>query len=232
MTSGFSQATTLLRQYLTIEITNKERLLTSLLFAASVLLCFTFAFGKIDRTLAPGLFLGEAFVGGFLALQIYLGRITDIESQNKVFEVLRTMPLKGEAWFCAKYFYVVIMSCLTLIPTILMAALFLADRQRSFLDLGVMAIAVFAVLGSSAIGVLLSLMTMGTKQRQVLFPILYFPLVSPIIIAAVEGSRAILVDSVPINQLWGSWLGLLGVTDTIYCCLGYLLYGMLAHGEA
>jgi heme exporter protein B len=73
-----------------------------------------------------------------------------------------------------------------------------------------------------AVGTLLSAMAVQTRTRDVLLPILLFPLVIPVLIAAVKASNGFLqgieiADIIP-------WVNLLIVYDVIFIAIAFMVF--------
>ena len=77
--------------------------------------------------------------------------------------------------------------------------------------------------GLSAPGTLYSAMTAQARARQTLLPLLLFPLVVPVLIAAVRATALVILGD-PMDQL-APWTRLLAVFDLIYWSLCGLLFG-------
>lgn len=78
------------------------------------------------------------------------------------------------------------------------------------------------VLGFTALGTLLGGMTASVRGREVLLPILLFPLLVPIVVAVVHLTGVIL-DGGNLAGQW-RWLQLLGAFDVIYLIVSYLAF--------
>ena len=225
------QLKALLSQSLKVKWSTPERWLSPLLFAITVLVLFSFALGQIEGPEAARLLVAETFLTAFFALQISFSRSLDPDMQDRVFDVLRTYPISPSAWFLGKYLLVFFMGTLILIPTMLLTSFFYAKSGVSLISLPLMVVALTALAGMAALGVLLSTMTMRSGSKQILYPLLYFPLTTPVLLSAVESSKAILVKNEALSSLMGSWLGLLTIFGIIYFTLGLLLFGELVKAE-
>ncbi len=83
-------------------------------------------------------------------------------------------------------------------------------------------IAILATTGFAAVGTLFSALAVNTKAREVMLPILFFPAVTPVIIAAVKASGLVLG-----GETWGSllsWLGIILAFDVIFLVASALLF--------
>ena len=231
MKSYLSQYRALLWQGLQVEWSNAERLLSPLLFSGTMILLFAFAFGKVEAQFLPQLFIAATFLTAFLSLQIAFSRVLEPDMQDRVFDQIRTYPVSPGAWFLSKYTIVILLGTLILIPTLFLSNLFLNDSPNSFLSTQIVAVALLAVLSLGALGVLLSTMMLRSNAKQILYPLLYFPLTTPVLLSAVESTRALLGGGKDLNELMSSWLGLLMIFGIMYFTLSLLLFGELVKPE-
>ena len=225
------QLKAILLQSLKAEWSNSERWLSPLLFAITMLVLFSFAIGSIEPEFAVKIYVAETFLTALYALQISFSRILDPDNQDRVFELLRTYPIHPSAWFMSKYILVLIMGSLIVFPTMLLANFFLGSTGVDLLRGLVFLIAFFVISSLASIGLLLSTMTMRSGSKQILYPLLYFPLTTPVLLSAVEASKAVIIRNHGISDLTGSWLGLLMIFGIIYFTLGVLLFGELVKAE-
>lgn len=229
--SFLHQFTVIFRQGIRAEISAPERWLSPLLFATTILLLFSFAFGKLEPSFIPKFFMAETFLTAFFALQICFSRTLEPDTQDRVFELMRAYPVRPMAWFLAKYAVVVIMGAAIVIPTLFLSEFFLAEAKTAFVNSSVIIITLLALLGLGSLGVLLSTMMMKSGAKQILYPLLYFPLTTPVLLAAVESTRSVLTDGGTLLSLMNSWMGLLIIFNCIYITLGILLFEELVHAE-
>jgi len=86
----------------------------------------------------------------------------------------------------------------------------------------VILIAVLATLGFAAVGTLFSAMAVNTRSRDVMLPLLLFPIAVPVIIAAVEATAVVLRQ-----ESWSAmsrWIQLIGVFDVIFLVVSALAF--------
>ena len=169
------------------------------------------------------MYLAQTFVTGLLALQLSFSRIFEPDRQDRVFDQIRTYPIHAPAWYCAKYLLVLTLGGSTLVPTMLFGAFLNQSEKNPLFSWSVVMVGILALAGLAAIGVLLATMTLKAQSRQILYPILYFPLTTPVLLAAVNASELILQHS-GFNEQSTPWLWLLIGFDVIYVTLGVLLY--------
>ena len=68
-----------------------------------------------------------------------------------------------------------------------------------------------------------------TRSRETLLPLLFFPVVVPVIIGAVEASALVLQGS-PLWPVWGRWVPLLVVFDAVYLVICPWIFGFVFEG--
>lgn len=226
-----SQILTLIQHSFRLEWANPERWMAPLLFAITVLVLFSFSIGAIEGEGVARLIVAETYLTAFFSLQISFSRSLEPDLQDRVFDLLRTYPISPMAWFLGKYLTVFIMGILILLPTMGLTSFFYAKSGVSMMTWPLVTVALAALAGMVALGVLLSTMMMRSGSKQILYPLLYFPLTAPVLISAVESSKGILIDGYKLSSLLESWLGLLLIFGVIYITLGTLLFGELIKAE-
>ena len=81
-------------------------------------------------------------------------------------------------------------------------------------------IVLLGTLGIATIGTLFSAIAAATQARELLLPILVFPLIVPVVIGAVRATGALMVSS--INE--PPWLGLMAAFDVIFLSVSMLMF--------
>ena len=84
---------------------------------------------------------------------------------------------------------------------------------------------VVGVFGFSSIGTLLAMLTLHTRSREAMLPIVMLPVALPLLLTAVRASTNLLNDS-PTRE-WLVWLQLLAAVTLIYLALCWLLSGFV-----
>jgi ABC-type transport system involved in cytochrome c biogenesis permease component len=79
-------------------------------------------------------------------------------------------------------------------------------------------------IGLAAVGTAYGALSAGLRVRDTLLPLLYFPVVAPLILAAVKATQAALGGTV--GEAW-PWVRLLAVFATIFVAVGVLTFGTL-----
>lgn len=222
----FQQFAQIVAQGVKAELAEKDRLISPLLFAATMLILFAFAVGDVDDELVIKLFLAQTFLTMLLALQTSFARIFEPDQRDRVFELLQTYPINYSALFLGKYVLVLMLGLSIVLPTMVFSGFLHDSATIKLLNPLVFLVAGLALCGLVALGVLLSALTLRASGKEVLFPILYFPLATPILLAAIQSSANFL-DARMQTAPW-QWVGLLLAFDIVYFTLGVLLFGELA----
>ena len=87
---------------------------------------------------------------------------------------------------------------------------------------GLILIILLGSIGYVAVGTLLSAMAVQTRTRDVLLPILLFPIAIPVFIAAVKGSTGFL-QGIPMDEIM-PWINLLIVYDIIFTAVAFMTF--------
>lgn len=210
----------LLAKDLLIEWRTRARLNALIFFALATLLLFSFAVGPDTKLLARN-------AGGYLWLALLfasvlaLGESFRVEQENLTLDGLRLAPADARAIFLSKALgnaLLLILLGALLIPV--MVALYAVN-----VAMGVGAFATTLVLGCMAIsapGTVYSAIASNARARDVLLPLLLFPLIIPALLAAAKATSLVLQGD-PMNQL-GSWYWLLFGFNLIYWGLGFVLF--------
>ncbi len=185
------------------------------LFALLVLVIFNFAFDlRVDNkaAIAPGV-LWVAFV---FASLLGLGRTIAAEREKGLMDRLLLCPVDRKAIYVAKLVgNLLFIGIVELVALPIFAALFNIPLFGELLP-----IVVLGTLGIAAIGTLFSVIAAATQARELLLPILVFPLIVPVVIAAVRATGNLMTSTV--NE--PPWLGLIIAFDVIFLSAAMLTF--------
>jgi heme exporter protein B len=87
---------------------------------------------------------------------------------------------------------------------------------------GLLLVILLGSFGYVAVGTLLSAMTVHTRTRDILLPILLFPLAVPVLVSAVKASGGYLVNA-PAQDIL-PWINLLVGYDVIFSAIAFMLF--------
>jgi heme exporter protein B len=214
------QAGTIAAKDLRAEFRNKEVLNAAFSFALIVLLLFSFAFDPISnpnvREMAGGLLWIVYLFAGILVLNRSFAR----ETPNECIDALVASPLSGAALFTGKCFAnSVLLLVLELISLPIFGVFYDVRWTGAFGRL----VLIFA-LGTwalAAVGTMFSAVTANNRLREVMLPLLVFPLTIPALMACVELTGLALAGEAPASA--EVWWRLLIVFDLIFTLLGAML---------
>ncbi|MGB7950729.1 MAG: heme exporter protein CcmB [Candidatus Binatia bacterium] len=215
-----SQALLLLRKDLLLELRRRESLLTMFFFGTLLLFVFHFSFDLApDRMaeMAPALlWLAFLFTGTLGLAQLFEG-----ERSNHCLDALLLSPMDRGAFFVAKTCFNLILMVLVEIVVI---PLFWILFNLSSWDLvpELFLIVLLGTVGFCVLGTLLSAVTLKARARELLFPLILFPLMVPVILATIRCMEAILRNGELGDAL--SWLRLLVGFDVIFLVVGVLIF--------
>jgi len=214
------QAWTIAAKDLRTELRNKEAISAALSFTLVVILLFSFAFDPVSnpdiRDLSGGLLWIAYLFSGVLLLNRSFAR----ESSNDCIEALVASPVSGGALFIGKSvssFLLLLLLELASLP--LFGVFYSMDWTRDFPML--LLVLVLGSWGFTVIGTLFSAVTVNNRLRELMLPLLVFPMTLPVLIACVQLTTVILLG----DPMWDSiaWLKLLFGFDIIFTLVGAIL---------
>lgn len=216
MGNFFRVAWVVMRKDLTIEARSREIVFTTLFFAVACVLVFAFALVREGRPLedaAAGiLWIAIAFAG-----TLVLGRTFERERYAQTLQGLLLAPADRPAVYVGKLLGIVVLLVaveIVLLP--LVGLLFQAAFASRPLVLALLLAA--GTLGFAAVGTLFAAMLGKARSRDVLLPVLLYPITIPVIIAGVRGTAALL-EAPPNAEMAWFWIGLLGFFDIVFVTL-------------
>ncbi len=200
------------------EIRAKESVFSVLVFTLLVIVIFNFAFSSNQGTMklvTPGiLWVTFAFAG-----VLSLNRAFVMEKEGGCIEGLLACPISRETIYVGKMLgSLIFMLVVEAIALPIFALLF----NLPVLSPEVVITTFLATIGFVAIGTMFSAMAVNTKAREMVLPILFLPMVSPIIVSAVEASTLAIS-----GETWGSmttWLQIIIAFDVIFVVASYLVF--------
>lgn len=207
----------IIRKDMALEWRSRESLSSMFIFALIVILVFSFSFQQGRDTVmqvAPGVLWVAFTFAGMLGLSRSFIR----EKDQGCLDGLLLCPVDRAVIYFGKMISNVlfISVCEVFILPIYFALFNLPFR------LALLAIILLGTLGFSAVGTLFSAMSVHLRAREVMLPVLLFPIVMPALISAVQLTGGILVQ-----QPWEEmihWLRLLVGFDVIFLTICYMVF--------
>jgi heme exporter protein B len=204
------------------EIRTKEMISAMFVFSLLVILIFNFAFdlrAENATVLAPGvLWVAIAFAG-----MLGLGRSFINERDRGSLEGLLLAPVDRSAIYLGKLLGNILFISLVEIGILPFFMVFF-NLPLSILP-GLIGIVILGTVGLAGVGTLFSAMVIHTRARDVLLPIMLFPVTVPVILSAVRLTGALL-DGVPFDEVQ-KWLALLVAFDAIFMAMSFMLFDFI-----
>ena len=210
----------LVRKDLLLEWRTRARANALIFFALSTLLLFSFALGP-DTTFLRRAAGGTLWLALLLSSVLALGESFRVEQENAALDGLRLAPADARALFLAKA--LANTALLFLVGVVILPVL--AALASVSVPLGVARLAGVLALGCLAIsapGTVYAAIASQARSRDVLLPLLLFPLLIPAVVAAAKAT-SLVFEGDPMLQL-GSWVGLLAGFNLVYWSLGFSLF--------
>jgi heme exporter protein CcmB len=211
-----SVALLVLKKDVTIELKSYEIVSTTLFFAASCVLIFSFAFvreGQPVQDAAAGiLWIAVAFSG-----TLALGRAFERERYGETLKALLLAPAPRPAIYLGKLLGIAALMALTELLLVPMIA-FLFNAALFERPLLILALLGLGTIGYAAVGTLFAAMLVRSRTRDVLLPILLYPITIPVIIAGVRGTSSLLT-SPPDEPMATLWIAMLAFFDVVFVTL-------------
>ena len=197
---------------LLLELRSRDIIVSALVFGFLVVVVFNFAL-KVSpervTELAPGiLWVAFAFAG-----TLAMSRAFVREREQGGLEGLLLAPVSRDAIFLGKvlvsFLFMLIIEA-ALLPVFAVLLNFSAFSLTLFLTI------LLATLGFATVGTLFSAIAVQTRSREVMLPVLFFPIILPVLIGAVEVSGAAIGGGGPEAGVVGRWLPLIAVFDAVF----------------
>lgn len=217
-----SQVLAAIRKDLLLSWRSRAQASAVVVFGATTLLLFSFAVGPNAEALRQN-------AGGFLWVALLLSSTLSLaesfraEMEQRALEGLLLLPASPRALYYGKAianWLQLLLVGIGLLPVMIV----LYDPGSSGL-LELLGVLALGTAGLSAPGTLYAAMASQARAQQVLLPLLLFPLVVPVLLAAVKASSLLLLGD-PMGQA-GSWVLLLLAFDAVFWPLCGLLFGQV-----
>ena len=193
-----------------LEVRSRELVVSVIVFGLLLVVVFNFALRPSPgqaAALAPGI-LWVCFA---FAATLAMNRSFVREQEAGALEGLLLSPVSRDAIFLGKAatsFLFMLMVEAVLLPAYAVLLHF------SALSWTLGAVILLATLGFALIGTLFSAVAAQTRSREIMLPVLFFPIVLPVIVAAVEASTRAIGGETFVGL--GRWLPLMAVFDVLF----------------
>jgi heme exporter protein B len=200
------------------ELRTKEMFSSMFVFALLVIVIFNFAFElrvANIKQVSPGvLWVAFTFAG-----MLGLNRSFILEKDKGCLEGLLLAPVDRSAIYFGKMLGNLIF--MSVVEAIVLPIFWVLFNPPLFSPALILVI-VLGTLGFAGVGTLFSAIAVHTRAREVMLPILLFPIVVPLMIAAVKITGGLL-DGQPLSEM-RNWLNLLVGFDVIFLAVSYMTF--------
>lgn len=197
---------------------SRELFSAMLVFSLLVVFIFNFALDlnpKILQDVTAGVLWATFAFAGTLGLN----RSMAVEKDRGCLDGLLLAPVDRSAIYFGK---VIANLVFMLVVEVIVLPLFSIFYNVNLFNPGLLLVVVLGSIGYVVVGTLLASMSIQARTRDVLLPILLFPVVLPVIISAVRASTYFL-QSQPMDLIWPN-INLLIAFDIIYIALSYMVF--------
>lgn len=206
------------------ELRTREMLSSMLVFSLLVIVIFNFSFElRVENIaqVAPGV-LWVTFV---FAGTLELNRSLALEMENDCLDGLFLAPMDRSAIYFGK-----MLGNLIFISAIeaLMLPIFSVVFDLNLILPSLLLTIFLGTIGFAAVGTLLSAIAVNTRAREVMLPVLLFPILLPVVISVTKVTGGIL-DGVPLGDL-AHWLRFLVAFDIIFLVVSFMTFDFVVQG--
>jgi heme exporter protein B len=191
----------------------------SSLFVLGLLVLLIFQFATPEKptaeSAAAGLWLSFVFAGTLGAQRTFL-----LERENLAIEGLKTAPVDPASIFIAKMIGTLVSLSILQVVVVPLCILFFNVAPAAPLSFAL--VCLLGNVGFSALATLFASISVSTRAREVVLPLLLFPLLVPLVIAAVKTSAVLLGGGSLADA--AVWVEVLIAFDVVFSVAGWLLF--------
>jgi heme exporter protein B len=208
----------LLAKELRLEFRTRELLSATIVFALVIVVLFSFAFDPTaaeSRRYGPGLLWISFLFTGSLMLNPSFAR----ERLNDTMDALRMAPISTFAILAAKMLAnFIFMSLVEVVLVPVFSVLYNVSLAGVVGQL--ILVLVLGTIGLTVTGTVFSAISSHARLRELLLPLLLLPILTPLLIAAVEATASLFVEQPELDR---TWVALLAGFDIVFLTASWLL---------
>jgi heme exporter protein B len=216
--SFFKPMLAVVQKDLAAEFRSRELLSAMLVFSLLVILIFNFAL-ELDIKTRQSVTAGVLWTTFAFAGTLGLNRSMAIEKDRGSMDGLLLAPVDRAVIYFGK---VISNLAFMLIVEAIVLPLYSVLYNVNLLQPGLLGVILLGSIGYTAVGTLLAAMSVQTRTRDVLLPILLFPVAIPVLLAAVKASGGLL-NNAPLPEILAP-LNLLIVYDVIFIAVAFMVF--------
>ena len=203
---------------LSAEWRSRELFTAMLVFSLLVILIFNFAL-ELDVRARTAITSGVLWVTFAFAGTLGLNRSMATEKDRGCLDGLLLAPVDRSAIYFGKAIANLIF--MFVVEAVVLPVYSVLYNTNLF-NPGLLLVIFLGSVGYVAVGTLLSTMAVQSRTRDILLPILLFPLAIPVLIAAVKASSGFM-NGLDISEIM-TWLNLLIVYDLIFVAIAFMFF--------
>jgi heme exporter protein B len=200
------------------EIRSREVFSAMLIFALLVVLIFNFAL-ELEAGTRASITSGVLWATFTFAGTLGLNRSMAQENDRGCMDGLLMAPVDRSAIYLGK---VIGNLVFMLAVEVVVIPVFSLLYNVNLINAGLILVVLLGSIGYIAVGTLLASMAVQTRTRDMLLPILLFPVVIPLIVAAVKASSGF-IQALPMAEIL-PWLNLLIVYDIVFLTVAWMVF--------
>ncbi len=217
--ASFLKATTaILWKDLAAELRSHELITAMLVFALLVIFIFNFAL-ELDAGMRANVTAGVLWVTFTFSGTLGLNRSMAVEKDRGCLDGLLLAPVDRAAIYFGKMLSNLVFMLLVAVIILPVYSLF---YKINLFQPGLMVVILLGSLGYVAVGTLLASMAVQARTRDILLPILLFPVVLPLVVAAVKASMVFLGGGAWADAM--AHINLMLVYDVIFLAVAYMVF--------
>jgi len=206
------------RKDLLLELRNKDVVVAVAGFALLIMVIFTFSLNLSQdsaRLIGPGVLWSAVAFAGVTGLN----RAFSLEVEGNTLEALMLAPISRDLIFFGKAlgnFLFITVALAVVLPVFAVLFNLVIFRWE------MLAISLLTTVGFSAVGTLFAAMSVRVRAREVMLPLLFLPVVTPLIMAAV-GSTSHMVNGRSWSDM-SEWLQLAVAFDVVFLVVSAFVF--------
>ncbi len=207
-----------------LELRTKDILISMVVFGLLVIIVFNFAIDPTPQTVAlvgPGILWIAIVFGGILGLNRSFG----MEKDGGSLQGLLLAPVGRDAIYFGKFLsnllFIIIVEAITYPAFAVMFGFPLFAP-------GFIPVSLLSTVAVAAVGTVFSAMAVNTRSREVMLPVLFLPVITPVIIGAVEVTGGLLQPADGNADIAIRWLPFLLAFDAVFLVVCPIVFSFIA----
>lgn len=206
---------------LSAEWNSRELVSAMLVFGLLVILIFNFAL-ELDARARATVTSGVLWVTFAFAGTLGLNRSLAVEKDRGCLDGLLLAPVDRSAIYFGKVISNLIF--MSLVELIVLPVYSVLYNVNLFVP-GLLGVVLLGSIGYVVVGTLLATMSVHARTRDILLPILLFPVVLPVVLSAVRATAGFL-EGLPLSEILPS-LNLLIVYDVVFTAVAFMVFDFI-----